>query len=94
MIGQGQRVAGASSFEQVDFSSARYWLQIDIQEDGNFVEISKQQLWSVPYAKVAETVKGASLVPAGMIMPYAGPVERIPKAGFYVMADHLVNLNT
>ena len=61
-------------FTDVNFAAIYYWLKIEIQE-GNYREVSFSRLPSSPYAEVAYN---ATLYPAGMISPFAGPVENIP----------------
>ena len=72
-IGRGESKSGA--FGAVDWSARDYWLKIDVDVHGgtDFIELGAQQLYSVPFALMAErsrysdTAKVAlrSLGPAG-----------------------------
>lgn len=76
-VGSGQRDASSivSNYSDVNFAAIYYWLKIEIQEGSTYREVSFSQLPSSPYSEVAYN---AILFPAGMIVPFAGPVENIP----------------
>lgn len=76
-VGHGTRDAGsiANSYADINFSAVYYWMKIEILEGSNYREVSFAQLPSSPYAEVAHN---ATLFPAGMIIPFAGPKENIP----------------
>ena len=76
-VGSGERDASsiANNYSDVNFAAIYYWLKIEIQEDNTYREVSFSRLPSSPYAEVAYN---AILYPAGMISPFAGPVENIP----------------
>lgn len=76
-VGSGQRDVSSivSNYSDVNFAAIYYWLKIEIQEGNTYREVSFSQLPSSPYAEVAYN---AILYPAGMISPFAGPVENIP----------------
>lgn len=76
-VGSGNRDASSivSNYSDVNFAAIYYWLKIEIQEGSTYREVSFSRLPSSPYAEVAYN---ATLYPAGMISPFAGPVENIP----------------
>lgn len=76
-VGSGNRDASSivSNYSDVNFAAIYYWLKIEIQEGSTYREVSFSRLPSSPYAEVAYN---AVLYPAGMISPFAGPVENIP----------------
>ena len=51
VIGQGL-VQGTQSFNMIDWGSGYHFLKVEVDKTGgtNYVEMSNQQLWSVPYA--------------------------------------------
>jgi len=51
VIGQGL-VQGTQSFNLIDWGSGYHFLKVEVDKSGgtNYVEMSNQQLWSVPYA--------------------------------------------
>lgn len=62
-------------FTDVNFAAIYYWLKIEILEGSTYREVSFSRLPSSPYAEVAHN---AIAYPAGMISPFAGPVNKIP----------------
>jgi len=73
-VGKGTKAGGvAATFADVNFAAVHYWLRVEINESGNYRELSYTALASVPYAEVATN---AVVMPAGMIVPYGG--ENIP----------------
>ncbi len=76
-VGSGNRDASSivSNYSDVNFAAIYYWLKIEISEGDTYREVSFSRLPSSPYAEVAYN---ATLYPAGMISPFAGPVENIP----------------
>lgn len=76
-VGHGTRDAAsiANSYADINFSAVYYWMKIEILEGSNYREVIYSQLPSSPYAEVAHN---ATLFPAGMIIPFAGPAENIP----------------
>ena len=82
-IGKGIKSGGTvSTYTEVDFSSAEFWLKVELKENGTFQEISNTQLLSVPYAEVAGNAQPA---PTGSIMPFAGSKDKIPSG--WVLCD-------
>lgn len=76
VIGRGSKSGGtASTFTDVDFSIAEFWLKVEIKDKGVWQEISETQLLSVPYAEVAGNAQPA---PTGSIMAFAGPKDKVP----------------
>ena len=75
-VGKGTRESSsvAANFKDVNFGAVYYWMKIEIQEGSNFREVSFAQLPSSPYSEVAYN----AAIPAGMIVPFAGPSENIP----------------
>ena len=76
-IGNGDRDPSSivNNYSDVNFAAIYYWLKIEIQEGGSYREVSFSRLPSSPYSEVAYN---AVLFPAGMVSPFAGPVENIP----------------
>lgn len=76
-IGKGTREESSTvaNYTDINFATAYYWMKIEILEGSNYREVSFAQLPSSPYSEVANN---ATLFPAGMIMPFAGPAENIP----------------
>lgn len=76
-VGKGTRdaMSVAANYSDINFATVYYWMKIEILEGSNYREVSYSQLPSSPYSEVAHN---ATLFPAGMIMPFAGPVENIP----------------
>lgn len=77
-VGKGERDNSSvvQNYSDVNFSAIYYWLKIEILESGTYREISYSQLPSSPYSEVAYN---AILFPAGMVSPFAGPVDNIPE---------------
>lgn len=76
-VGSGDRDPSSivSNYTDVNFAAIYYWLKIEVQEGNTYHEISFSRLPSSPYSEVAYN---ATLFPAGMVSPFAGPVESIP----------------
>lgn len=76
-VGKGVREEGCTvaNYADINFAAAYYWMKIEILEGSKYREVSYAQLPSSPYSEVANN---ATLFPAGMIMPFAGPAENIP----------------
>ena len=90
-IGNGTKVGGtASSFATVDFTTANYWLQVDMMQNNAWQNISLQALNAVPYAKVAGNAVSA---PIGTVMAFAGPIAKVP-AGWLVCDGSAVSMTT
>ena len=77
-VGKGERDNSSvvQNYSDVNFSAIYYWLKIEILEGNAYREISYSQLPSAPYSEVAYN---ALLFPAGMVSPFAGPVDNIPE---------------
>jgi hypothetical protein len=67
-VGKGTKVSGID-FKNIDFSSAAYWLKVEINESGTMRELSFTALPSVPYAEAASNAVG---IPAGTVVAFAG----------------------
>lgn len=76
-VGKGERDNSSvvENYSDVNFSAIYYWLKIEILEGNVYREISYSQLPSAPYSEVAHN---AIFSPAGVVSPFAGPVENIP----------------
>lgn len=77
-VGKGSRDANsvANNYADINFAAVYYWMKIEILEGSNYREVSYAQLPSSPYSEIAHN---ATLTfPAGIIIPFAGPVENIP----------------
>ena len=75
-VGKGTRQSNSvvTAFKDVNFAAVYYWMKIELQESGTYREISYSQLPSTPYSEVSYN----AMMPAGMIVPFAGPKENIP----------------
>ena len=76
-VGKGSRDLNsvANNYSDINFTAVYYWMKIEILEGSNYREVSYSQLPSSPYSEAAFN---ATLFPAGMIVPFAGPAENIP----------------
>ena len=77
-VGKGTRDANSvvANYSDVNFTAVYYWMKIEILEGSDYREVSYAQLPSSPYSEAAYN---ATLFPAGMIVPFAGPAENIPE---------------
>lgn len=91
IVGHGQRTGGSvTTYADLNYATADYWLKVELKDGSEFYEISFRELLSVPYAEVA---RNAIPNPAGTILPFAGPVDKIPED--YRLCDGaLVDKNT
>ena len=76
-FGVFQLTVGAVSsteFENLVFGDKDYWIKVEVKTaTTDFVEIANTELLAVPYARTADNG-----VPAGTILPFAGPKTKIP----------------
>lgn len=81
-VGKGTRESSsvASKYSDVNFAAVYYWMKIEIQEGGSYREVSYAALPSSPYSEVAYN---AYAIPAGTIIAFAGPVEKIPSGWLF-----------
>ncbi len=91
-VGKGSRVSSsvAAQYSDINFASVYYWMKIEILEGSTYREVSFSQLPSSPYSEVAYN---ALLFPSGMIVPFAGPVEKIP-AGWLLCDGTAISRST
>jgi len=90
IVGHGQRTGGTvSNYADLNYASAEYWLKVELKDGAEFYEISFRELLSVPYAEVA---RNATLFSPGMMIPFAGTLEKIP-AGWLLCDGSLVDKN-
>ena len=80
----------AAQYSDINFASVYYWMKIEILEGSTYREVSFSQLPSSPYSEVAYN---ALLFPSGMIVPFAGPVEKIP-AGWLLCDGTAISRST
>ena len=92
IVGHGARVAGsvAANYADINFAAVYYWMKIEILEGSSYREVSFAQLPSAPYCEVAHN---AAAVPAGCIIPFAGPASNIP-AGWMLCDGSEVSRST
>ncbi len=75
-IGKGIKSGGTvAKYADIDYSSADYWLKVELKDNGVFQEIHKMQLLSVPYAEVSIKSDG---VPIGSIIAFGADTNQIP----------------
>lgn len=86
-VGKGTRVSSsvASKYSDVNFAAVYYWMKIEIEEGSAYREVSFAQLPSTPYSEVSH-----NSFSAGMILPFAGPAEKIP-AGWLLCDGRALN---
>ena len=91
-VGHGTRdnASTAANYADINFAAVYYWMKIEINENGTYREVSYAQLPSSPYSEVAHN---AIAIPAGCIMPFAGPAENIP-AGWMLCDGSAVSRST
>lgn len=91
-VGHGTRdnASIAANYSDINFAAVYYWMKIEINENGTYREVSFAQLPSSPYSEVAHN---AIAIPAGSIIPFAGPAENIP-AGWMLCDGSAVNRST
>ncbi len=89
-VGHGVSTGGGSvsNYLDLDYSAANFWLMVELKDDGTFHEISFRELMTVPYAETAHNA-----MPAGTILPFAGPLENIPD-GYLPCDGSLVDKDT
>lgn len=79
-VGKGKKEGGnVAKYSDINFAADYpdyYWMKIEIKEGETFREVSYAQLPSSPYSEVAFNATYA--IPAGAIVPFAGPVDKIP----------------
>ena len=91
-VGHGTRdnASTAANYSDINFAAVYYWMKIEINEGGTYREVSFAQLPSSPYSEVAHN---AIPLPAGCIIPFAGPAENIP-AGWLLCDGNAVSRST
>lgn len=91
IVGHGQRTGGTvSNYTDLNYASADYWLKVELKDGAEYYEISFRELLSVPYAEVA---RNATLFSPGMMIPFAGPLEKVP-VGWFLCDGSLKNINS
>jgi microcystin-dependent protein len=76
----------STQFQNLKFSDKNYWIKVEVKTgSSDFVEIANTELLAVPYARAADNG-----VPAGTILPFAGPKSKIP-AGYLACDGTLYN---
>ncbi len=91
-VGHGTRATGsvAANFADINFAAVYYWMKIEVMEGSSYREVSFAQLPSAPYCEVAHN---AAAVPAGCIMPFAGPATSVP-AGWMLCDGTAISRST
>lgn len=91
-VGHGTRdnASTAANYTDINFAAVYYWMKIEINEGGTYRDVSFAQLPSSPYSEVAHN---AIPLPAGCIIPFAGPAENIP-AGWLLCDGSAVSRST
>lgn len=72
VVGNGQ---SNDLITDIDFTSAQYWIKVELKENESFKVIHFAALWSVPYAMAAGNVQES---PAGSIVAFGGDLNSIP----------------
>jgi microcystin-dependent protein len=72
-----------NSFKNIDFSSDRYFLMVEVKVSGTYQVLSDTELLSVPYSKTSEKALTANYAteaffPAGIIVPFGGTDAKVP----------------
>ena len=91
-VGHGTREANsvAANFADINFAAVYYWMKVEVMEGGIYREVSFAQLPSAPYCEVAHN---AAAVPAGSIIPFAGPDTSVP-TGWMVCDGSAISRST
>lgn len=91
-VGHGTRATSsvAANFADINFAAVYYWMKIEVMEGSSYREVSFAQLPSAPYCEVAHN---AAPVPAGCIMPFAGPASSVP-AGWMLCDGSAISRST
>lgn len=91
-VGHGLRSPNsvAANYADINFAAIYYWMRIEIMEGSTYREVSFAQLPSAPYSEVAHN---AIPMPAGCIVPFAGPASNIP-AGWLLCDGSAVSRST
>lgn len=91
-VGHGTRAANsvAAHFADINFAAVYYWMKIEVMEGSSYREVSFAQLPSAPYCEVAHN---AAAVPAGSIIPFAGPATSVP-AGWMLCDGSAISRST
>lgn len=74
-IGQGNVLEG--DFAQINWINDDYFLQVEVEDNGNFQNLGTSQFLSVPYAITAQRIgdpsgSGPGVVPVGTVVAYMG----------------------
>jgi hypothetical protein len=94
IVGKGIRETGLySTYQEVSFENHDYWLKIELQEEGQWKELSQFQLPSMPYAEVAHTSKIGG-IPPGSIIRLLGRKKIFQMDGCFVMVVNWTVPNT
>lgn len=72
-----------NSFKNIDFSSDRYFLMVEVKVSGTYQVLSDTELLSVPYSKTSDKALTAdyateAFFPAGIIVPFGGTDAKVP----------------
>jgi microcystin-dependent protein len=91
VVGEGttNQVTGPTQFRNIQFGQGGYWLKVSLNSASGPV-ISDQKFNSVPYARYAEYSNNT--FPPGLIIPFGGDVNRIPK-GWMLCDGRPLNAN-
>lgn len=91
-VGHGTRATSsvAANFADINFAAVYYWMKIEVMEGSSYREVSFAQLPSAPYCEVAHN---AAAVPAGSIIPFAGPATSVP-AGWMLCDGTAISRST
>jgi len=72
-----------NSFKNIDFSSDKYFLRVEVKVSGSYQILSDTELLSVPYTKTADRALTAdyattAFFPPGIITPFGGSDSQLP----------------
>lgn len=79
-----------NSFKNIDFSSDRYFIKVEVKVSGTYQLLSDTELLGVPYSKTADRAHTADYAvtgffPAGIIVPFGGSDGQTP--GGWLLCD-------
>jgi hypothetical protein len=79
-----------NSFKNIDFSSDRYFIKVEVKVSGSYQLLSDTELLGVPYSKTADRAHTADYAvtgffPAGIIVPFGGSDGQTP--GGWLLCD-------
>lgn len=77
IIGKGTRIGGSvTNFNQIDWSSSNYYIQVEINNNGTYLSIGVSQFQSVPYSLTSDNTLKIQNKEISNTAPFAGQFLR------------------